>query len=201
MAKYRAGFVSNLSSSSFVCDLCGYETSGWDMCLSEAEMVECENGHTLCEEHLINSSPEQTKEVLKRLCESEDISQEDLDTFIKENDIDINNLTFSDFNFISRELGFGDFRYAIPECLCPLCNFEEISDSDTMLYLKKEYNIPENEVFEEIKKINPRRKKVRDNEYNEYVLRKINSSTTQILKEVEERFDGSYSKFRKYINS
>lgn len=199
MAKIRLGFVSNSSSSSFVCDVCGYETSGYDMCLSEAGMVQCENGHELCEEHLLKPLKEQGQMILKRLCEGEKISQDKLDNFIKENNIDIDHLTFEDFNFISRELGFGDFRYCVPECLCPLCNFEELSDSDTMLYLKKEYNIPENEVFEEIKKINPRRKKLRDNEYNEYVLRKINSNTTQILKEIEDRFNGSYKKFREYI--
>ncbi len=199
MTKYRQGFVSNSSSSSFVCDVCGYRISGWDMSLSEAEMVECENGHELCEEHLLKPLKEQGQMILKRLCEGEKISQNELNDFIKENHIDIDHLTFEDFNFISNELGYGDFRCHIPECLCPLCNFEELSDSDTMLYLQKEYNIPENEVFEEIKKINPRRKKLRDNEYNEYVLRKINSNITQILKEVEDRFDGSYKKFREYI--
>ena len=199
MTKYRQGFVSNSSSSSFVCDVCGYETSGYDMCLSEAGMVQCENGHELCEEHLLELSKKQAQSVLKRLCECGKISQNELNDFIKENNIDIDHLTFKDIKLISNELGYGDFRYSVPECLCPLCNFEELSDSDTMLYLQKEYNIPEIEVFEELKKINPRRKKLRDKEYNEYVLRKINSNITQILKEVEDRFDGSYKKFREYI--
>jgi len=39
MAKYRSSFVSNSSSSSFTCDVCGNTESGWDLCLSEAEMV------------------------------------------------------------------------------------------------------------------------------------------------------------------
>ena len=51
--KKRNGFVSNSSSSSFVCDVCGAETSGWDMCLSDAYMFECENGHEVCESHIL----------------------------------------------------------------------------------------------------------------------------------------------------
>jgi len=54
--KIRTGFVSNSSSSSFICDVCGHEISGWDMCLSEAEMVECINGHTFCDEHVDKNS-------------------------------------------------------------------------------------------------------------------------------------------------
>ena len=64
--KIRKGFVSNSSSQSFVCDVCGYETSGWDLSLSEAEMVECENGHTLCQEHVLEASQEQLREILDK---------------------------------------------------------------------------------------------------------------------------------------
>ena len=48
--KFRKSFVTNSSSSSYICEYCGKEASGWDMSLSEAEMIECVNGHTVCEE-------------------------------------------------------------------------------------------------------------------------------------------------------
>lgn len=49
--KYRMSFVTNSSSNSYTCDICHDTQSGWDLCLSEAEMLECINGHTICESH------------------------------------------------------------------------------------------------------------------------------------------------------
>jgi hypothetical protein len=51
--KIRQGFVSNSSSSSFICKVCGDNQSGWDISLSEAEMYECEAGHIFCRCHII----------------------------------------------------------------------------------------------------------------------------------------------------
>jgi hypothetical protein len=45
--KTRQGFVSNSSSSSYVCDCCGETESGWDLGLSDAEMFYGQCGHTL----------------------------------------------------------------------------------------------------------------------------------------------------------
>jgi len=54
--KVRKGFVSNSSSSSFVCDVCGESVSGMDMSYDEAEMVCCTNGHDFCEVHLLGKN-------------------------------------------------------------------------------------------------------------------------------------------------
>lgn len=56
--KLRLDFVTNSSSSSFVCDVCGSEYSGMDMGLSDAMMYECINGHTYCEDHAIDCGPD-----------------------------------------------------------------------------------------------------------------------------------------------
>ena len=50
--KIRQGFVSNSSSSSFICDICGDISSGWDASPSELGFQMCENEHYFCEEHL-----------------------------------------------------------------------------------------------------------------------------------------------------
>ena len=190
--KIRKGFVSNSSSSSFVCDVCGYETSGWDLSLSEAEMVECENGHTL--------SQEQLRDILDRICKSENISQEDIDKYFEDSGQSIDDLNFDVINDISREYGYGDgLIYSLPECLCPLCNFEELCMEDAMSYLLKTTSYTTGEVFEYVKSINKRRKKLRPNEYVEYVCGKLGINTTQLLAEIDEKFEGSYSRFLRYI--
>lgn len=47
MAKVRLGFVSNSSSSSFVCNVCSNSEVGYDE--SPEGWVSCVNGHTLCD--------------------------------------------------------------------------------------------------------------------------------------------------------
>lgn len=49
--KIRKGFVSNSSSSSFICDYCGCVESGYDLSLDEAGMIRFSCGHTVCEYH------------------------------------------------------------------------------------------------------------------------------------------------------
>jgi hypothetical protein len=44
--KIRRGFVSNSSSSSFICDISGQAESGMDCSLEDFEMAECTEGHT-----------------------------------------------------------------------------------------------------------------------------------------------------------
>jgi hypothetical protein len=50
--KTRMGFVSNSSSSSFMCDVCGCIESGMDASPADLGMVECSEGHVLCTSHV-----------------------------------------------------------------------------------------------------------------------------------------------------
>ena len=43
--KIRNGFVSNSSTSSFICDICGEVEAGMDISMRDVDMEECENGH------------------------------------------------------------------------------------------------------------------------------------------------------------
>jgi hypothetical protein len=56
--KVRQGFVSNSSSSSFTCDVCGETESGWDYCLSDVDMYKCQNSHTFCESEALGDPSE-----------------------------------------------------------------------------------------------------------------------------------------------
>lgn len=89
--KTRLGFVSNSSSSSFTCDVCGHDQSGWDLCLSDIEMFECENGHVVCAGHAIGNLSEELENSRGHydvdpsfcpLCQFKDILSSDLAAFL-----------------------------------------------------------------------------------------------------------------------
>jgi hypothetical protein len=60
--KIRNGFVSNSSSSSFVCELCGESVTGMDIGLSDCEMFKCVNGHIICQSEAVESFDEWVNE-------------------------------------------------------------------------------------------------------------------------------------------
>ena len=185
--KYRKCHVTNSSSSSFVCDICGRVESGWDMGINEAEMYECVNGHTFCWDEALDVNKE---DLIKMILEEgwnktyeEVITEEEL-----------NNMEMEDI--INDIIPYG--YCAVPECFCPICNFIEYSESDLSKYLLKEYGISRDEVFAEVKAFNKRRKKLYDNEYITYVCKRFNLNPTEIVAGWKDRF-GTYEAFNKYL--
>ena len=51
--KVRSGFVSNSSTSSFICEICGENVTGMDISYDDADMFMCHNGHVMCTEHAL----------------------------------------------------------------------------------------------------------------------------------------------------
>ncbi|MFA7287430.1 MAG: hypothetical protein WC055_00975 [Melioribacteraceae bacterium] len=153
--KSRNYFVSNSSSSSFVCEICSATESGWDASPEDLGFAECVNGHVICDEHLLN----------------EDQS----------------------------ENGWGDSCYS--ESSCPICQFKEISYPGIAKYLLETYGIDRDIVFEKIKEVNKRRKKLYDHEYVEYVFKEKGLNDETMLNDLKNNF-GTYSNFinRKQIN-
>jgi hypothetical protein len=47
--KIRIGFVTNSSSSSYICQICGEQEESWD---TPDWITYCDNGHTFCTNHL-----------------------------------------------------------------------------------------------------------------------------------------------------
>lgn len=196
--KIRSTFVTNSSSSSYVCEICGRTESGWDLGLSECEMMECINGHVFCcDEALeIPSKEDMIKMILEnawnqRRWDSEirdyrDFSEEEL-IVMEEDDL---------WEGFCTESGY----YEVPECVCPICQFIEYSEYDLSAYLLKEYKIPREEAFEEVKKFNKRRRKLYENEYITYVCKKFDLNPTEIVACWKDKF-GTYEAFEKWLRS
>ena len=194
--KFRKDFVTNSSSSSYVCEICGRIESGFDLCLSDAEMMECVNSHTFCREEALKRPSK--KDLIKMILENEwnkdtwdstlkgrrDYTEEELIT-MEEDDL---------FDKFCSEGGY----YEVPECVCPICQFIEYSEYDLSAYLLKKYGIPRDDVFAEVKQFNKRRKKLYENEYITYVCKKFELNPTEIVAEWKDKF-GTYREFKKWL--
>lgn len=153
--KVRNGYVSNSSSSSFTCDVCGFNESGYDLTLSDVGMVECECGKCFCERHMMSAVKvsEAIQELEKNKGDEEiPILYEKLkkmnpdDTFSQNTSPDDWNDFISFLKHCSEE-GFGFF----PSCVCPFCNMEYITDSDILNYVLKKYNLEKENVKNEMR--------------------------------------------------
>lgn len=96
--KKRLGFISNSSSSSFVCD-CGSVIDTSDMSMEDVGIERCENGHYFCNNchshsdpnnHYIHVNPENDDDFMSRIlkkeycpyCQFEQITDTDLKNFL-----------------------------------------------------------------------------------------------------------------------
>ena len=195
--KYRKDFVTNSSSSSYVCEICGRTESGWDLALSEIEMQQCVNGHTICTDEALDlpDKSEMVRMAMELGCNREykvadgeyqwvELTEEDLAA--KDED-----------ELWCDMLSEGGF-YEVPECVCPICQFIEYSDDDLSKYLELEYKVSRDEVFAEVKKSNRRRKKLYNSEYIAEVCRRFDLMPHEVIAEWKERF-GSYAELRDYL--
>jgi hypothetical protein len=190
--KFRKDFVTNSSSSSYVCEICGRSESGWDLCLSECEMMECVNGHVFCCDEALEMPTKE--EMIKMVLENGwnrrwDSSIHDYRYYTEEEISSMNE------DIIFEELFTDGGYYEVPECLCPICQFIEYSEYDLSAYLLKEYGISRDEVFSEVKQLNKRRKKLYENEYITYVCKKFDLNPTEIVASWKEKF-GTYKNFK-----
>jgi len=147
--KIRNGFVSNSSSSSFICEVCGNYVGGYDMSVSEAGMVQCNCGHIICISHLKdNKVYDKAIELyfkkniyipmINDLKENYDNNIENIEKdFYKEDCINIIKAHDED-NYDKKEdlCNEADFEDNFPSEFCPICQLEVIPpDNELIDYL------------------------------------------------------------------
>ena len=147
-------------------------------------MMECVNGHIFCSEHSLERPNK--KEMIKLIMENEYNSLTEEELMDMEEDI-----LFDDY------LSEGGY-YEVPECVCPICQFIEYSEEDLSAYLLKEYNVSRDLVFEEVKQLNKRRKKLYESEYITYVCKEFNLNPAEIVGGWKEKF-GTYKAFKEWL--
>ena len=190
--KFRKDFVTNSSSSSYVCEICGRSESGWDLGLDECEMMECVNGHVFCCDEALEKPTKE--EMIKMILENGWNNR--WDSGIQ----DYRDYTEEEISAMDEDIIFDEWiadggYYEVPECMCPICQFIEYSEYDLSAYLLKEYGVSRDEVFAEVKQLNKRRKKLYENEYITYICKKFDLNPTEIVAGWKEKF-GTYKNFR-----
>lgn len=191
--KYRKDFVTNSSSSSFVCEICGESESGYDLCLDDVGMCECVNYHVFCTEHMLPYESSLTREeMFDALVEASNRNSDiDLDVI---SGADLDEMREYYFKYIASDGGY----YDVPEEVCPICQFVEYSDHDMAKYLEKKYGVSRDEVFAEIKKLNKRRQKLYDFEYIAEVCKRFDLEPAKIAAGWKDEF-GTYKNFAKKV--
>lgn len=148
--KIRKGFVSNSSSSSFICEVCGEVETGYDMSYDEAGFMMCEHGHVLCQSHIKPITIDKAKVLLEKIksdikyASDDFLEKEEADQLQELIDINVASLNCSSF----QDYGYDE----LPEEICPICSLEAISDSDILTYILKEHNSTRQFVIEKAKK-------------------------------------------------
>lgn len=131
--KRRTGLVSNSSSSSFTCEVCGHEVGGYDVCLSDAEMVRCNNGHLFCNDHLLEMTDEIVRELTKEALKY-GLPDDELEPKVREK---LENGTL-DLAYVEK-IGIYDYLTEDldehPSSMCPICMLKVVTDDIVLKYL------------------------------------------------------------------
>lgn len=148
--KFRKDFVTNSSSSSFVCDVCGNVESGWDMCIEEAEMVECENGHEICQYHIEPDMEKLKDDYCKKEFTAMFNEDDDLYNKFKEEDESkedcLTRLLEDDVDEIIRYVDTYDLYYNLPAEFCPICNHDVVKDSEVIDFATQKLGVTREEL-------------------------------------------------------
>lgn len=144
--KIRLGFVSNSSSSSYVCDVTGEAFEVHDGCFRYAGLVRCVNGHIFKEEFLVQWEPEYPDRdtMWTKLDEVTD-SKKECAEYRKMGLEKLRKV------FTEKVLNYADDSYEVHQNQCPICTMAHVKDSDLIMVLLAKHGITRNQVIEEIR--------------------------------------------------
>jgi len=194
--KIRTGFVSNSSSSSFTCDICGAEESGRDLCLSNLEWFECEGGHTISGEYIEKDPYDMSKEDCIR-----HFFSKNLESWKEKYLQELKDMTDEEWEDKKQDLldDTCELRYCLPSELCPICSMQVLSLTDKIQFLIKKTGITKSEVFKEVKQRNKRRRKLYDSEYIDYVQERHPELTPETIKSEAQQNFKTYEELYSYL--
>ena len=205
--KTRHGFVTNSSSTSYICEITGHTETFFDSeSYRDYGFLRCDNEHCFLEEFAISAyNPSSVSEMRGLMiedynnlitrynkwgCPTEEEKQK-LQQVECAKDSEIADL-FESY----RE----DMEYDIRNWQCPICLFQAFSQRELKLYLQKKYGITDDEVFAIVKQQNKRRKKLYDTEYISYVMQHKSLTEAELLQSVKAEF-GNWQAYYNYIKS
>ena len=148
--KVRNGYVSNSSSSSFLCNVCGRMESGYDASPSDFGMMELQCGHTICEheKNIDYTLGQMLKSVKKDEQNNEfvEILKKEIEKFGE----DAKPSMEFDSEFLAQmEEIYGS--YDMPDFLCPICTMKVIESENKYKYLLHKFNLKDEDIEKEIK--------------------------------------------------
>ena len=149
--KKRLDFVTNSSSSSYICEISGATGSGFDASASECGFCVCENGHTFEEGYKLEMELDELKKHMLALYDNPD---EDIVKQIEKADTESEVLEVVNANLPSHNDGYGWYdEYSddyLPAFLCPICTFDKIARQDLESYKNKLLHKTDEQLMQEI---------------------------------------------------
>lgn len=147
--KTRQGFVSNSSSSSFVCDVSGESYEGWDGDYGDIHECNCLNGHSFASDYLIEIS-ETIPTPDKRAFMTENADEKETIAFKSVTDEQIEKWWEED-DWIDEYENNTDQYWELPEQRCPICTFQKPCDRDILTYLLKDTGLTKESILKSLR--------------------------------------------------